>query len=270
MIEGFHKPATIEEALELASRLGERAAFLGGGVELNSSEGTRDPEQLITLASLGLDEVVVSDDLVSLGACCTYQQLIDCDRVPEPVRVAAAEIANRSIRNQATLGGAIASDQLVGDLLPALVALGASLDVYGSVGPARVAVEDWLAERDGLITTVAIPRPVRPVAFRAFARSNSERSFLVVAVSLDVADGRIVRPIVAVGGVAATTVRLTGLEESLEGGVLPSEADIEAKVASLVDPPADYRASSEVKRQILGVLVARAVHAASGGKGAVQ
>jgi CO/xanthine dehydrogenase FAD-binding subunit len=92
MIEGFHTPTTIDDALALARSFGDRALFLGGGVELNSAEGRRSPEHLISLAGLGLDGVQASDDEVVIGACCTYQQLIDGDGVPEALKTAAAEV----------------------------------------------------------------------------------------------------------------------------------------------------------------------------------
>lgn len=269
MIQGFHTPTTIEEALELAGRFGETGLFLAGGVEVNSAEGRRKPDHLISLAGLGLDGIEVGDEVV-IGACSTYQQLIDATGAPEALQAAAAEVQNRNIRNQATLGGQIAADQPVGDLLPVLVALAARLDVYGSRGPVSIAVQDWLVDRDGLVTAVRIPLPARPVAFRTFARSNSDRSFLVVAVSLDFDGGRITDPIVAVGGIAPRTARLTGLEAWLDGASLPTQTDIEAKVAGLVDPVDDFRASGAVKRSVVSVLIARAVHAACGGTGAVR
>lgn len=270
MIQGFHTPSTIEEALELARRFGDRGLFLGGGVEVNSTESRREPEHLISLAGLGLDRVEVAADEVVVGACCSYQRLLDECGVPVALKTAAAEIANRNIRNQATLGGAIAGDQPVGDLLPALVALEACLDVHGDDGLVQVPVDDWLADRAGLVAAIRVPLPARPVAFRTHARSTSDRSFLVVAVSLDVADGRVARPIVAVAGVTGRTARLGALEDWLDGAPLPDQQAIEAKVADLVDPPADFRAGSAVKRAVVGVLIARAVHAAFGGKGAVR
>jgi len=57
MIEHFHRPGSVREAVALMRKLRGRAAFLAGGTSLNSLEARVHPEHAISLDGLGLDRV---------------------------------------------------------------------------------------------------------------------------------------------------------------------------------------------------------------------
>ena len=157
MIQHFHRPASVREALALKRRLRGRAAFLAGGTWLNSGECPSPPEHAISLEALGLDQVARDAKHVTIGACCTLQQLIDDAKVPAPLKAALGQIVPRNIRNAATLGGQVAANHPDSDVLPMLVALGASLVLVREGGRRTLAVEDYAAKPvAGLITHVRV------------------------------------------------------------------------------------------------------------------
>jgi probable selenate reductase FAD-binding subunit len=259
MIEGFHRPETVEEALALAGEYGERALFLAGGTEVNSTAGRRNPAHLISLAGLGLELIERASDAVMIGSCATLQDLLDSDLVPAPLQAAAATVFNRNVRNVATVGGHLAADRAFGDLLPTLIALEARVRVHPPEGPVDLPVEGYLAEKGALVTAIRVGLPTRPTGVRCFARSPSDKSILAAAASLDVVDGAVSRPIVAIGGVAPRMIRLPAVESWLDGAPLPDDDAIEVRVAELVEPVGDYIAGAAAKKHLAGVLVARAL-----------
>jgi CO/xanthine dehydrogenase FAD-binding subunit len=69
----------------------------------------------------------------------------------------------------------------------------------------------------------------------------------------------VLRPILAIGGVAPSVVRLHGVEAALDGHPLPPAAQVEALIADAVHPIDDLRGSAAYKRTIAAVLGERAL-----------
>ncbi len=251
----FHRPSTVEEALALKREQGDVAAFLGGGTLLNSLDQATPPVHLISLAGLGLDGIEDDGKHLVLGACCTLQQLLDSD-VPESIREGCRHVENRSVRNMATLGGLLGGADSTRDLLPILVALQARVDLAGS---GDVALLDYFAAPAGLITAVRVPLVSfqRSWALGRHGPSASSPSTITAAATLQSAAGQILTPILAIGGVADTLIRMSAVERALDGEPLPETNALEALIASDLRPVADHRGSAEYKRLIAGVIGAQ-------------
>ncbi|MBI5368520.1 MAG: FAD binding domain-containing protein [Planctomycetes bacterium] len=263
MIREFHRPVTLRDALELKARLGGGARYLAGGTELNAISARAAEFTAIALDGLGLGAVAEGADGVDglrLGPTLTLQELIDAPAVPPALREAAAHVANRNIRNGATLGGNLAARRACAALVPVLLALEADLLLCDATGERRLPLADFRRERpDALITAILLPAAARArrVGLRRFARTANGPTLLSVAVScLGAPDARVQSPIVAVAGVAADSLRLTGVERRLQGHALPVRAVLEGWVREAVAPAADPFASAELKRHLAAVLVA--------------
>jgi putative selenate reductase FAD-binding subunit len=265
----LHRPSSIAQAIKLRAELGPRAFFLAGGTELNSRGSTAGAAHLVLLDGLGLSGFEDRGKEVALGACTTLQTLLDHDGVPAPLRAATRLVGNRNIRNAATLGGHLGANLSVGDLLPALVVLGARLVVATAAGEREVPVLTWISGGPtGLITQVLVPKLTsgRRAAVDNHVRTASDRSVVSVAVAL-ARDGSVVRdPAIAIAGVAPRVVRLERAEAQLAGRALPTPQQIEALVAEHVRPEADVRGSAAFKRYLAGVLVSRALASAWEGR----
>ena len=304
MIEHFHRPGTVREALALKKRYQSRAVFLGGGTYLNSNacaqcpehrvglsglahdrherkQGARvtrplcpggctmRPEHVISLAGLGCDRVEAKPGSVVIGPLCTLQRLIDDRRVPAGLRAAAAQIVTRNVREMATLGGHIASNPPYSDVLPMLVALEAKLGVSRTGAAKTMSVADYVAKPvAGLITKIVLPRrgAVRMAACRNARASANARSIVSAAVSLTIVRDTVKNPIVALGGVADHVARLTAVEDALAGKPLPAMDELQALASRAVRPAADLSGSAAFRRYQAGLVVAQALHDARGQK----
>ncbi len=262
MTPGFHRPSTVLTALELQASLGQDACLLAGGTELNQRHHPGRPAHLISLAGLDLGGVAASDDAVMVGATTTFQELLEAPAVPAPLRRAAAHLANRNVRNIATVGGQLAAGKSCGDLIPCLVALDARVMLATIEGSGAVAVADYvLAKPSGLIVAVEIPtRPGRRgTGLANFTRTANDLSVINAAASMERDAVGIQRPILALGGVAASVVRLLAVEQALLGAPLPARAQLEALVAAAVHPIDDLRGSATFKRHLASHLAADAL-----------
>jgi putative selenate reductase FAD-binding subunit len=234
MIEQFHRPRTVREALALKTRYRNRAAFLAGGTYLNSNESADPPSHCISLAALPLDRVKVEPARFTIGALCTLQQLIDDRKLPAALKEAARQVVSRNVRNMATIGGHIALNPSYSDLLPMLVVLDAKVGVAGRGATKLVPIADFIAKPTvGLITGIVVPKPAprRAFACRNFRTSANAHSMVAAAVSLSLGAKAVMQPIIALAGASKHVVRLSAVEKALDGRPLPTSEDVQALVS---------------------------------------
>jgi probable selenate reductase FAD-binding subunit len=259
MSTGFHVPSTVSAALALQAELGEGAFFLAGGTELNQKHSPVRPCHLISLAGLDLGGVATTEQGWVLGATLSFQELLEEPGLPAVLGDAAAKLVNRNVRNVATVGGQLATGKSCADLIPALVALEARVLLATPEGSGAVPLLEYVASKPaGLIVAVEIPAPAagRGVASTNFTRTANDLSVITAAAALARDDAGVTSPILAIGGVAATVVRLPSVEQALAGAPLPSRERIAALVGAAVQPIDDLRGSAAFKRQLAGQLAA--------------
>jgi xanthine dehydrogenase iron-sulfur cluster and FAD-binding subunit A len=180
-----------------------------------------------------------------------------------------AWFAGRQVRNRATLGGNLGTASPIGDLLPVLLALDATIDLCGPKGPRTVAAADFFVgyrktarANDELIVAVDLPRvPGRvDAAYKVAKRQTDDISLVAAAFALQRDDAGVVSHVrLAYGGVAATPVRARRCEALLEGRVLDEAAVAEA-IAMLegeFTPLDDVRGSADYRRALCGQLFAK-------------
>ncbi|KAA3509532.1 FAD binding domain-containing protein [Agrobacterium rosae] len=263
---------TFEEALA-AQRWG--AVVLAGGTWLmrNPRRGIALPQALISLHALpGLKTIDIEAHQVTIGAAVTHDAL---DRalagVPglEAVAAAASGSANPAIRRAATVGGNLCSiDFAAADLLPALLAVDAIVELRADHAPVRLPTATFLANRplllaDAILTRVIVPRDaVASAHVRLPLRRAGDYPVAIVSGALS-AEGRIN---IAVGSVETVPRRWTRLEEafSRETGGRPASADIAASIArdcNDFDGRDGIEADGWYRREVLPALVRRTVKA---------
>ncbi|MBM4371067.1 MAG: FAD binding domain-containing protein [Deltaproteobacteria bacterium] len=258
MIPSFHRPATVTEALRLKASLGPGAMYLAGGTEVNNLRTPR-PEALIDLTGLGLEAIEVTTEGCRIGARVTVQRLLEHPGIPGFLKVAARQLANRNIRNQATIGGHLGARRSCGDLIPALLAAEARV----TLADREVPVEEVLAGAPDLMLSVLVPATDRSFGLAHQGRTASDVSIVTAAASLALDGGQVRRPLLAVGGVAPRVVRLREVEQALEGRPMPPVEALEALVAHAVNPIDDHRGSAAFKRHLAAVLAARSLRTAA-------
>ncbi len=264
MIAGFHRPETAQEAVKLRSALGDAAWFLGGGTELNSlapPPGTR--EHLISLDLLNKRSIEKTSTEINVGAGCTLQELVESNDIPEVIRQACLHVENRSIRNQATIGGHIAAGHRYASVLPILVALEARVDITAQDGVSSL---DPMADhiggaRGALITAVRIPvfSSGMHAAVDQHCRSAIDLAMLTVAVACRLENDLLLAPRIVVGGLTPVPQRLSEIERQLDGKPMPGRDILEQLSAQHVQADSELNASAEFKKYMAGALVARAL-----------
>lgn len=233
-IRSYHRPLTLEDALSLLAS--EEAAVLGGGTVINADAA--GPTEVVDLQALGLDTLQSEGGRLEIGAMVRLQALVDGERVPPVLRELARREGASTIRNAATVGGTVAAADPESELVAGLLAYDASVIIARSSGLDEVRLEHLLADRalldGGIITSLSLPTDGRAVAERS-GRTPADRPIVMAVARLSEA-GELR---VAMTGVAATPV----LED-------PDSLDA-------VDPPSDFRGSSDYRRELARTLARR-------------
>ena len=170
---------------------------------------------------------------------------------------AASQIGGEQIQNRATLGGNIANGSPAGDSLPVLAVADAVLVIRRSSAERRVAFTDFytgyrtsVLRTDELIVAVELPR----VDGRQWFRKVGTRAAQAIS-KLVIAAVRAPSPRIAIGSVAATTVRLPRTEAALASGASIDEAAnvLETEIV----PLDDIRSTADYRRQVAANLLRR-------------
>jgi putative selenate reductase FAD-binding subunit len=269
MIEQFHRPKTVREALALKARYRNRSAFLAGGTYLNSNESADPPAHCISLAALPLDRIKLDPARFTIGALCTLQQIVDDHKLPQALKDAALQVVSRNVRNMATIGGHVALNPPYSDLLPMLFALDAKVGVAARGATKLLPIADYIAKpTPGLITGIVVPKPAprRVFACRNFRVSANAHSLVAAAVSLSISAKGVMDPIIAVGGVSPHVVRLPAVEKALDGRLLPPSDEVQALVSRSVRVPRNGRSapagSADLIKHEAGAVIALALEVA--------
>ncbi len=267
MIQEFLKPQTIAEAVALKEKLKNEAVFMAGGTDVNCADSKYEIEKVIGIEELKLNKISRTEEVFSIGAGVTIQELIDAPKIPTQLTIAAGHFVNRNIRNMATIGGNIASNKSASNLIPILIALDAELKLGGSAVP--VPVYEYVSqEMTRLIEGIMISSEnlTKKYGIRKFSRTANDISIITAAVTFNIQTEKLSKVRVAVGGVSKHVVRLTELESKLEGDKLPAPKKIEAAVANIVAPVKDIRGGVHFKKYLAGILVSDCLYNAETGK----
>lgn len=268
-LQKYHRPTTLEEAIRLIQPPG--TVPIGGGTYLIPS---RDPavEAVVDLSGLGLTYIREEEVGLFLGATTTLQQMLESSVLGERtcglVAEAARLTASRNLRGQATLGGTVVAGGFENPVLTLLLALDAAVTFYA---PERMQMplDEFLQERGALlrrgalVTELFVPRPegLYRMGMAFVNRTPRDRPIVCAVVEAQWAGGKCVRARVALGGVAERPVRARRAEEALQGREWnPEVLDQAATLAAdALNPPGDFRGSSEYRRAMARVLVHRAL-----------
>ncbi|GKX36081.1 MAG: molybdopterin dehydrogenase [Rhizobiaceae bacterium MnEN-MB40S] len=220
-------PNSLEEALSILGLYPGDARIVGGATWLMRED--KQPSILVSLARIAqIDDIVEQENDWTIGPMVTHEALARHFSLKGPFRVlgqAAGASANPGVRRLATLAGNIATgDFAAADLVPALIALDASVMIAEDDGTTELTILDFLDKRMTwpgplIITGIKIEETE---CLSAHARLTLRRAgeYPVAIVSLAATlsrDRRIETLRIAVGSVEQTAGRWTQLEKQLIG-----------------------------------------------------
>jgi CO/xanthine dehydrogenase FAD-binding subunit len=257
-------PATIREALRMLDGEGPLTPLAGCTdlyVALNF--GTLKESSFLNLWNLDeLRRIEVRGTVLSIGALCTYTQIIESRTVRArlPMLLAASkEIGGPQIQNRGTIGGNVANASPAGDTLPILAATDAMLLLKSAGGERRVPFNEFytgyrrsVLRSNELIAAVEIPAVKGRQWFRKVGTRAAQAISKVVMAGVD--PGRGIAPRIAIGSVAPTVVRLPSTEAALASGA--PIVDAQRILLDEIAPIDDVRSTAEYRRRVAANLLA--------------
>ncbi len=211
---------------------------------------------------------------IAIGAAVT---LTDAFAALVANRPHLAEFAHRfaglPVRNSGTLGGNVANGSPIGDSMPLLIALGASVVLMRQSGKKvahrELALEDLytgyrqnVMAKDEVLAWIKVPKATTQEMSRVYKvskRFEDDISAVCLAVNLQVEDGKVRKASIGAGGVAATPVRAIKTQAALVGRPW-NQATVDHAVRALraeFAPISDMRASATYRTTVLGNLLQR-------------
>ena len=275
---GYVSAKDLEHAITLLGEHGARAKILAGGTDLlvELKHAVHNPEVIVDVSRLHeLKTIAVADDGLHIGALVTHSDIMNSPVIRDmfPALVAAAHsIGAMQTRNLGTLGGNLVTCVPSMDSGPALIALDASVTVASTEGQRRMPLADLFVgprktslKPGDLLVDIVIPKENlgKPAAFEKFGLRKGQALALVnVGASFWVGDNSVfVAPRIALGAVAPTVIRAPKAEAFLDGCKISAEVMAEAgRIAAMeAKPISDFRASADYRRDLVAVMVKRAL-----------
>jgi len=267
----YHKPANLEEVLDLLKQYGDDARLMGGGIGLIAfmKERLVSPMHVIDVKEVAefkqLSEVRGGG--ISIGAAVTLSELLEGGALKKDYAVlheALARVADPMIRRRATLVGNLCEAIPWVDSPPALIALDAVVNIAGPEGRRSVPVGSFIRgpvdidlSPTEIVTAVEIPHAKKAEsAFEKFT-GGSEFSLASVAVVLS-SGGRNREARVVYGAVNSTPVRSLEVEDAIKDGITPGSVRKAAEIASeKVECVDDVLASAAYRKHLLKVITTK-------------
>jgi xanthine dehydrogenase small subunit len=177
--------------------------------------------------------------------------------------------ASPPIRCSGTLGGNVANGSPIGDSMPALIALGATILLASAQGSREMALEDFYvayqknARAPGeVLVEIRVPARTPDLVLRAWKigkRYDQDISGVFACFALRRDGDRVAAARIGCGGVAPVPARARATEAALAGQPWTHATfrDAATRLASEFAPIDDLRASAAYRRTVLGNLVER-------------
>ena len=256
------QPRSIHDALRMLRDEGPLTPLAGATdlyVALNF--GTLESVRFLDLWALeSLRRITLRDDTLSIGALATYTSLIRSRLVRRRLPMlasAAQEVGGMQIQNRGTLGGNVANGSPAGDTLPVLAVAEAVVLLRSVDGERRVPFGEFytgyrvtVRRPDELIVAFEIP----PVEGRQWFRKVGTRAAQAIS-KVVMAAVRGPRPRIALGSVAPTVIRLSGVERVLSQGGNIEEAS--RRLDEDISPIDDLRSTGAYRRDVAANLLRR-------------
>ena len=276
------EPSTIEEAVGILSSYGDKAKVLAGGIDLLAKmrRWQMKPECLVSIRRIpGLDYIESNGgSRLSIGALTTLRPIELSPAIQKDWAIlyeATHQIASIQVKTMGTVVGNLCVATPASDLAPALFVLGAELKIVGPTSEKTIPIENFyigvdqtILEPNQVVTEIVIPGIPAGAggAFLKLEKTKADIAKVNVAATVTVAnDGTCKEARIALGAVAPCVIRATRAEGILKGEKLDQKTTARAAEAAADEatPITDLRSTAEYRREMVAVLVRRAIEKAS-------
>ena len=271
----FHKPTTLEEAMELIDRYQEGGLLMAGGSEVipNMKSLVVTPDHIISLKHIPEFDYLCYTPGEGLHIGPTTP-LTHIEYNPEVQRVYPSlfqgihGMSNTNIHNTSTVTGNICYAVPSADTAAPLLTLEAVLTVRSVEGERIVPIGELFAgvrrttlKKNEIVTDIFVPEPQEGAVMAYYKNPCRKALDLAIAgvATYVVMDGEVCREArIAMSAVAVVPKRAPEAEAMLKGQVLSAELiERAAEHASLHEcsPISDIRASAEYRRELVRLSV---------------
>jgi carbon-monoxide dehydrogenase medium subunit len=280
----YHRPASLDEALELLAEHGDQAKVLAGGQSLLPLLSLRlaHPAHLVDINRLDgqLTRISDEDGALSIGALVRQRSAEAAPSVKQgcPLLTEALPlIGHTQIRNRGTVCGSLAHADPASELPAVILAMDAQMVAASRARGQRTIPADGFfsgffttaLEPDELLIRVKLPAwPAGAGAsFKEVARRHGDFALAGVAAVVQFApDGQTCSDVrIASIGAGPAPVRGRSAEAVLRGQTFSPDAVSSAAQAlgQEIDPASDVQASAAYRRHVTMVLARRALEEAA-------
>lgn len=271
----YHRPESLDEALQLLASYGSDAKVLSGGQSLIPVMALRlsQPGHLIDIGGIaGLDTIAEHDGGLRIRALVRHEQVERSPLVREKAPLlseAMPHIGHPAIRSRGTVCGSLSHADPAAELPAVMLAVGADMVVRSNVGERVVAAKDFFVtyltstlEPSEMLVEVRVPawEPGAGWSVQEVSRRHGDFALVGLASTLSVdASGAVSAAALSFFGVEGTPHRVAAAEDSLVGAKPGAAAFEEAalKVAAELDPPDDIHATGAYRRHVAAELTRR-------------
>jgi xanthine dehydrogenase small subunit len=271
----FAAPGSIAGLAKLCAEHPD-ATLLAGATDVGLwiTKELRELPKIIWLGRVAeLCEIEEQGSSIRIGAMARIE---DAARVLTDIDPDLGELIRRfggwQVRSAATIGGNIANGSPIGDTPPALIALGAQLELQRGGGIRAIPLERFFLDYKKqdrapgeFVRAVIVPKLGRAEHFRCFKlskRYDQDISAVMGAVKLRLDGRRIADARIAFGGMAATPKRATVAEAKLNGASIDDDHALQHALDAVkadFSPISDMRASAEYRLTAARNLLAKAI-----------
>lgn len=230
----YLRPRSLEEATVARAAYPDWMVLAGGTDLMVNANHKPTPEGILDLWRLGeLGFIRVEDTAIVIGAGTTWHEVERHPAIRDkllPLALAAREIGALQIQARGTLGGNVGTSSPVGDSLPVLLALDATIEV-------------------------ASVRGHRTIPYHAYCTGYRKTQ---LAADDQLVGDTVTGARVALGAVADRPIRITEVELAVAGLPLAQAADAaRAAMRGAIKPIDDVRSTADYRRDVAENLVAR-------------
>ena len=271
----FHKPTTLEEAMELIDRYQEGGLLMAGGSEVipNMKSLVVTPDHIISLKHIPEFDYLryTPGEGLHIGPTTPLTHIEynpDVQRVYPSLFQGIHGMSNTNIHNTSTVTGNICYAVPSADTAAPLLTLEAVLTVRSVEGERTVPIGELFAgvrrttlKKNEIVTDIFVPEPQEGAVMAYYKNPCRKALDLAIAgvATYVVMDGEVCREArIAMSAVAVVPKRAPEAEAMLKGQVLSAELiERAAEHASLHEcsPISDIRASAEYRRELVRLSV---------------